>query len=87
MRRREAPRDPEAPPVELTRFQVAEWVDRSEPVPDSAYEHMKHNRGSSTAECEATWRGVRAVRRYLDARRAWHAEYNSGPYAAGKGRQ
>jgi hypothetical protein len=86
MRRREAPRDPQAPPVELERFQVSDWVDRSEPVRESAYEHMKHNRRATAAECEAVWRGVRAVRRYLDTRRAWHAEHNSGPYAAGKAR-
>lgn len=79
MRRREEPRDPQAPPVELERFQVSEWVDRSEAVPESAYEHLKHNRGSTAAECEAVWRGVQAVRRYLDARREWQDMHNGAP--------
>lgn len=76
MRRREAPRDPAAPPAEVERFRLSDWIDRAEPVPERAYEHMRHNRGATAGECECVYRAVRAIRRHLDAKRAWLAQHS-----------
>jgi Uma2 family endonuclease len=52
------------PPERLRRFLVSDWIDLAEQPPPW------------WASQENEWRQVRALRRYLDARRAWHATHS-----------
>lgn len=51
--------EPARPPADLERFELADWFDPDEPVPEV---HLAD---------AGLWRHVRAFRRYLEAKRAW----------------
>lgn len=61
MRRRTVATRAATPPDELTYFDEEHWIDRSEPVPA----HW------ADVTDWPDWRHLRAVRRWMDARRVW----------------